>query len=454
MEAGLDLECGDSVYMGPLEQAVKEGKVTEAQIDSAAFHVLRARMRLGLFDERDHNPYNAIKEDVIACPEHQALSLEAARQSIVLLKNESGTLPLSLSRLSRIAVVGNNAAKCVFGDYSGVPVIEPVSILQGVAGKTAEAGDGLELAWVPWKGGKDAATGQMAAGSDAAEFYNGAADSDAGTSRDASDKTMKVFLDAAEAARWADVVIAVMGTDTDVEREAKDRTSISLAEDQQQFLKDLAAVNPNIVLVLVAGSSIALNWEDANLPAILDVWYPGENGGKAVADVLFGDYNPGGRLPLTFYRSMDDLPPFDDYDVSKGRTYQYFKGEPLYPFGYGLSYTKFTYKSLKIKNKGDKVRVSFRLRNTGSREGDEVAQIYVRLPEGSGSVQPLKQLKGFRRVHLKARRGRRVVVEIPRAQLRFWDESAGAFAYPSGEYVFMAGASSSDIRLSKKVFLK
>ena len=162
MEAGLDLECGDSVYMGPLEQAVKEGRVTEAQIDSAAFHVLRARMRLGLFDEREHNPYNAIKEDVIACPEHQALSLEAARQSIVLLKNESGTLPLDLSRLSRIAVVGNNAAKCVFGDYSGVPVIEPVSILQGVAGKTAEAGDGLELAWVPWKGGKDAAAGQMA----------------------------------------------------------------------------------------------------------------------------------------------------------------------------------------------------------------------------------------------------------------------------------------------------
>ena len=462
MEAGLDLECGDHVYVAPLAQAVEEGKVTEAMIDSAAFHVLRARMRLGLFDDVSHNPYNALKEDVIACPEHQELSLEAARQSIVLLKNEAGTLPMDLSKLSRIAVVGNNAAQCIFGDYSGVPVIEPVSILQGITGRVASAENAPELAWVPWKGGPDAVVEPLPVGQDAAEFYNGAADDDAATGTDDTGKpTLKVFQNASEAAGWADVVIAVMGTDTSVERETRDRTYITLAEDQQQFLKELAAVNPNIVLVLVAGSSIALNWEDANLPAIVDVWYPGENGGKAVAEVLFGDYNPGGRLPLTFYRSLDDLPPFDDYDVSKGRTYQYFKGDPLYPFGYGLSYTKFKYKSLKIKNKGDKIRVSFRLRNTGSMDGDEVAQVYVRLTEESSesqisgvSVRPIKQLKGFSRVHLKARGGCRVQIDIPRSQLRFWDEAAGAFAYPSGDYAFMVGASSADIRLRKTVRLK
>jgi len=203
-----------------------------------------------------------------------------------------------------------------------------------------------------------------------------------------------------------------------------------------------------MILVLVAGSSLALNWEDANIPAIVDAWYPGEQGGNAVADVLFGDYNPAGRLPLTFYKSMSDLPPFNDYSLQKGRTYRYFQGKPLYPFGHGLSYTAFAYSNLKVTEENDSVSVSFRIRNKGARDGEEVSQLYVRLPvEGA----PQKELKGFCRTFIAKGKTGNVSIKVAKEQLRYWDEKSSQFMTVQPKDVqFMVGASSSDIRLTKE----
>lgn len=557
IKAGLDLECGDEVYDQPLLNAYRQYMVTDADIDSAAYRVLRARMRLGLFDTGAKNPYTRLSPSVIGSRAHQEVALEAARQSIVLLKNDKRMLPLNPKKLKSIAVVGINADRAELGDYSGLPVIVPISVLQGIRARVGEdvkvvyapwksAADGLELiqgehfpegltaeyfdnmglegspkarkeSWinfepanqapdpfipksyysVRWTGklrptisgrytlsltsdegarlilnGRtlidawqahgvrtDSVSVELEAGKDydlKAEYYD---------SRDYSiarlqwkvpqvEKATRLDLygEAGKAVRECETVVAVMGINKTIEREGQDRHDIQLPADQQEFLQEIYKVNPNIVVVLVAGSSLAVNWMDENIPAIVNAWYPGESGGRAVAEVLFGDYNPGGRLPLTYYKSLDDLPPFDDYDITRGRTYRYFKGKVLYPFGYGLSYTRFAYSDLQVREGTKEVDVSFCLKNAGHRAGDEVAQVYVKLP-GCTEAMPVKELKGFERVTLK--RGEKQTVSIPlrKALLRYWDERKGEFVCPSGEYTVMVGSSSSDIRLRQVVSL-
>ena len=212
-------------------------------------------------------------------------------------------------------------------------------------------------------------------------------------------------------------------------------------------MKEIYAINPNVVLVVVAGSSLALTWEQEHLPAIVNAWYPGEKGGTAVAEVLFGKYNPAGRLPLTYYRSLDDLPPFDDYDITK-RTYKYFQGPVLYPFGFGLSYTQFSYSDLRVEDRGSAVEVSFLLKNTGDMDGDEVAQIYTRLPQYEGAA-PLKELRGFQRVHLRKGESKSVTISLRREDLRYWSEKEKQFIIPQGLPEVMVGSSSADIRLKQ-----
>ncbi len=555
IKAGLDLECGDDVYDEPLLNAYKQFMVTDADIDSAASRVLTARMRLGLFDANGgtDNPYTRIPVSVIGSEKHQQLAIQSAREGIVLLKNSKNILPLDRNKVKSIAVVGINAGQCEFGDYSGAPLNEPVSILEGIrrmAGDAVEvnyapwvsAADGMELIggdnfpeglkveyfegtqlqgtpkvrteeWinfepvnqapdpflpksplsVRWTGklrptvsgeyvfnltsddgarltidGKeiidswaghavrtDSATMMLEAGRDydlKMEYYD---NRDYAVNRlkwrvPKVEKTTRLGLygNAENAVRKSDVVVAVMGINKSIEREGQDRTSIELPADQQDFLREIYKVNPNIVLVLVAGSSLAINWEDEHLPAIVDAWYSGEQGGTAVAEVLFGDYNPGGRLPLTFYKSISDLPAFDDYDISNNRTYKYFKGDVLYPFGYGLSYTKFKYSDMDVKDAGDTIEVSFTLKNTGKYDGDEVAQVYVNLPE-YGGIAPERELKGFKRVHLKKGESRKVTIPVLKRQLRYWDEGNSKFVTPKGEYVFSIGASSRDLNQYK-----
>lgn len=555
IKAGLDLECGDDVYNLPLQNAYRQSMVTDADIDSAAYRVLTARMKLGLFDSGEQNPYTRISPSVIGSKEHQQVSLDAARQCIVLLKNQKNMLPLNEKRMKSIAVVGINAGSCEFGDYSGSPVMAPVSIVEGIKNRV---GKDVKVVYAPWKSAVDGM--ELIQGANfpeglQAEYYedtqlqgtpkvrkdgwinfepaNQAPDpflpksplsirwtgklrptvsgqytfnftSDDGCRLSIDDKQMidswsghavrtdsvsmymeagkdyqlkaeyydnrdyaiaklqwrvpqvekKTRLDlygeAGKAVRECEIVVAVLGINKSIEREGQDRYDIQLPADQREFLQEIYKVNPNIVVVLVAGSSLAVNWMNEHIPAIVNAWYPGEQGGTAVAEVLFGDYNPGGRLPLTYYKSLDELPAFDDYDITKGRTYKYFKDDVLYPFGYGLSYTTFKYSDLQVSDGEEEVTLSFRLKNTGKRTGDEVAQVYVKLP-GRDEIMPIKELKGFERVSLKSGESRMVQIKLRKDLLRYWDEAEGKFVYPSGNYNMMVGASSADIRLQRDV---
>jgi beta-glucosidase len=268
------------------------------------------------------------------------------------------------------------------------------------------------------------------------------------------------FEEALEAARKSDVVIFVGGLTGDVEGEEMtvnypgfaggDRTDIRLPATQQKLLEALHATGKPVVLVLTTGSALGVDWAKANLPGILVAWYPGQRGGNAVADVLFGDANPSGRLPVTFYKADEKLPAFDDYAMA-GRTYRYFGGEPLYPFGHGLSYTTFGYSGLKLDRtrvaKDGALRATVEIRNTGTRAGDEVVQLYLR-PQSSAPGQALKNLRGVQRVHLQPGQTRQVSFELtPAKALRHYDEKAGSYVADPGRYEVQIGASSADIRV-------
>ena len=558
IKAGLDLECGDDVFMQPLFNAVKSGDVKLAEIDTAVYRVLRARMQLGLFDDPSKNPYNKISADVIGSKKHQDLALQAARESMVLLKNEHHFLPFNKKNIKSIAVVGINANNTEFGSYSGNPVVTAVSVLQGIKNKV---GDHVEITHVPWKGvngleayeliGKEffpgglkaayftnmelrgdattrmeenidldpanhppdafvpgtplsvrwtgkiktTLTGKYSLGylaHDGARLYiNGKKIMDswrrkflqtttadyyfeAGKEYDItveyfsyrresvaklywkspnSKKGIKdLFTEATAAAKKADVVVAVLGINKNFDQEGGDREDIKLSTDQEIFIQEIFKVNPKTVVVLEAGNSMSIDWINKNIPAIVNAWYPGEQGGNAVADVLFGDYNPAGRLPITYYNHVGELPAMNDYDVSKGRTYQYFQGKPLFAFGYGLSYSSFLYSNLDVLQNDSTLRVRFTIKNTGKVDGDEVAQVYIKLPKRI-ILLPVKELKGFNRLSFNFGEQRIVSIEIDKSRLRYWDEASASFVHPKGEYEVMVGASSDDIRLTKKVIL-
>ena len=557
LKSGLDLECGDNIYKEPLLSAFRQHMVTLAEIDSAAYHVLRSKIRLGVMDDPALVPYTKLDPALVGCDKHHQLALDAARQSMVLLKNDHGILPLNAKKLKKIAVVGINAANCELGDYSGTPVHEPVSVLQGIR---QLAGSGVEVYTAPWRtldysqmqllGGEALpdgfkaeyypnrylvntpktrtdkninyepknqapdpflpkapmsvrwtgelvapvtgdytfnfrtddgcrlwidgklllddwtthpqrdclATVRLEAGQHyqlQAEYYDEGGECIARLLWSIPDQNDDYTLDLYEEGmeqnvRESDIVVAVMGINQSIEREGQDRNSLTLPADQQRFLHRLYTLNPRTVLVLVAGSSLAIDWEQEHLPAILDAWYGGEQSGVAVAETLFGLNNPAGRLPLTFYRSMDDLPPFNDYDITKGRTYQYFQGDPLYPFGYGLSYTTFRYRDLSVKSATDELEVSLSIQNRGRMDGDEVVQVYVQYPEQDRPL-PLKQLRAFQRIHVAKGKEEAVRFNIPHAELRLWDDKKNAYYTPKGTYKIMVGKSSADIQLEQAI---
>jgi beta-glucosidase len=268
-----------------------------------------------------------------------------------------------------------------------------------------------------------------------------------------------MFARAVQIAKSSDVTIFYGGISANLEGEEMsvtlkgfkggDRTSLELPDDQLRLLKALHATGKPIVLVLTSGSALALNWEEQNIPALVHAWYPGQEGGNAVAEVLFGDYNPAGRLPVTFYRSLNDLPSFLDYHM-KGRTYRYYNGRPLYPFGYGLSYSRFGYANLKLSSAslrdGDSVQVSVNVANRGEYDGDEVVQLYVR-NLASREPQPRKSLAGFKRVHIRKGETATVQIPLPASQLRYFSETADGFVLEPGAYEIQVGASAEDIRV-------
>jgi beta-glucosidase len=429
VQAGDDLCCGDDFEA--LNQAAQEGLISEAQIDLALGRVLTARFRLGLFDPAEMVPYARIPFSQNDSPEHRALALKVARESMVLLKND-GLLPLDRKRIKRIAVIGLNAESVamLLGNYNGDPSAA-VPVLDGIA---SVAGANIDVSYEPGC--------PLASRAD-----------------DAPKPDPKYLAAAVQLARSADVVIYVGGINSQLEGEQMrvnydgfeggDRTRIELPAPQTELLKSLEATGKSVVFVNCSGSAMAMPWEAEHLPAIVQAWYPGEEGGRAVAEVLFGEVNPAGRLPLTFYRSTGDLPAFDNYSMSN-RTYRYFSGKPLFAFGHGLSYTRFEYRAPKLNSPEIRadgtLTVTFELANAGKAGGDEVAQVYFRHVQ-SAAPQPNLALCGFKRVHLGEGQKENVSFEIPAARFRYWDTGKKQYVVEAGGYELLIGAASDDVRL-------
>ncbi len=428
VKAGCNLCCGGDY--NALVRAVQKGLITEREIDQALYYTLWTRFKLGLFDPVEKVPYSKISLNDNDTPEHRQLALQVARQSLVLLKND-GILPLDRSRLKRIAVIGpnGNSRSMLYGNYHG-SASHPISILDGIR---QTAGTNIEVTFAP--------------GSPVTTKLGTAAWSrqDNETTRPLSDLNAEALGQATN----ADLIIYVGGITPAQEGEGFDRDSIELPEVQEKLVRALQATGKPIVMVNCSGSAVALPWEAEQLPAILQAWYPGEEGGRAVGEVLFGDVNPSGHLPLTFYRATADLPSFTDYSMSD-RTYRYFSGEPLFAFGHGLSYTQFEFTNGKIESErilaGSTAKVTFSLKNSGSRDGDEVAQVYFR-HVNPAVPQPKLALCGFTRVHLNPSESSQVAVEIPAQRLRYWDTGKKQYVVEPGDYQILIGAASDDIRL-------
>ncbi len=430
VKAGCDLCCGGDY--NALVRAVQQKLVTEKEIDRALYYTLWTRFKLGLFDPPDKNPYSKIGIDRNDTPQHRALALKIAEESMVLLKND-GILPLNRSRIKRIAVIGpnGNSTSMLYGNYHG-SASRPVSILNGLK---QLAGPNIEVTFAQ---GCPITT----------ETDRGIA----AWSRQDNDTTRPLPELNAEALRNAtnaDLIIYVGGITPAQEGEGFDRESIELPEVQQKLIQMLQATGKPVIMVNCSGSAIALPWEAEHLPVILQAWYPGEAGGRAVAEVLFGDVNPSGHLPITFYRATADLPAFTDYSMSN-RTYRYFNGKPLYAFGHGLSYTRFSFRRGRLSAKriasDGTVKVSFTVRNSGGRAGDAVAQVYFRHIDSS-VPQPKLALCGFARVNLNRGESKRVTVEVPAKRLRYWDTGKKQYVVEPGKYEFLIGAASDDLRL-------
>jgi beta-glucosidase len=431
VKAGDDLCCGTDY--NALVLAVQKGLISVQEIDDALRYILEIRFRLGLFDPPADVPYSQITIAENNSPEHQALALRVARESIVLLKND-GLLPLKRAKIRRIAVIGPNANSIpmLLGNYNGTPA-NRVTILDGIR---SVAGPDIDVVYEP--------------GCPMALLRDDSNLPDAAT-----------MTAAVNAAKSADVVIFVGGISAQLEGEEMtrangyvgftggDRSEIELPSVQTDLLKALYKTGKPVVLVDCSGSAMAMPWEAKKLPAILQAWYPGQAGGQAVGEVLFGDVNPAGRLPVTFYRSTDELPQFEDYSMAN-RTYRYFNGQPLYAFGHGLSYTRFQYSAARLEagniGAGDTLKLAFNLNNTGKRDGDEVVQVYFRHIK-SAVPQAKMALCGFVRIHLPQDGTARVSLDIPAERLRYWDTAHHEYAVEPGRYELLVGGASDDIRL-------
>ena len=521
VKTGCDLNCGLATPVFPyLVQAIEQGLIDEETVNTSVKRLFRARFKLGMFDPDERVAYAQIPYSVVDSEKHQQLSDETARKSMILLKNENNTLPLSKD-LKKVAVIGPNANQwlMLLGNYNGVPS-NPITPYDGIKAKLPNAevtvAQGSELAegmpmfytipkeaisnlkaeyfgnrelegevlysedwedldanWndkapredmddddfgVRWTGQiKPEVSGDYQLGfigtmntqlyfqdsmvaKTSYHFRNEYGDPrlnrsnpiylEAGKTYDLKVEAVDSYADATVQLVWAapkpnlkeeaitaaqdaDVVVMCMGLTARMEGEEMDieidgfrggdRTKLDLPEVQQDLIKSIQAIGKPTVLVLLNGSAIALNWESENIPAILEAWYPGQSAGTAIADILFGDYNPGGKLPVTFYKSVDDLPPFEQYNMT-GHTYRYFQGEPLYPFGYGLSYTTFSYSNFKVAESakaGEPIEVSVDVTNSGELAGEEVVQLYVS-NKSADVPTPIRSLKAFDRVSLNS----------------------------------------------------
>jgi beta-glucosidase len=411
-------------YKPSVKDALSKGLLTEKDIDAVLVGNFRVALKLGLLDGGLENPYSQIGvKDTIdpwTLPEVKQLVREVTAKSVVLLKNSGNLLPLDTQKKQKIAVIGPRADDVLLDWYSGTPPYK-VTPLQGIR----KACPNAEIRY--------AAENRVDA--------------------------------AVNAAKWADIVIVIIGnhpigTTADWKvspvpsdgKEAVDRKALTL--EQEDLAKLVYQANPNTVLVLISSFPFAINWSQENIPAILHMTHASQETGNGLAEVLFGKVNPAGRLVQTWPSSITQLPSMMDYDIRHGRTYMYFKEKPLYPFGYGLSYTSFAYSNLTTDlneiGKEGAVKITADVKNTGKVDGEEVVQLYVRFPD-SKVERPLKQLKGFTRVAIKAGETKKVTLNLKASDLAYWDEKKHAFVVEPGKIEIMVGASSADIRLKKSI---
>jgi beta-glucosidase len=427
--AGCDFS--DKEFMDNIPEAVREGKLTEARLDDAVTRLMRVRMRLGEFDPQEMVPYSKIPTSDICSPEHRQLALKTAREAVVLLENKGGLLPLDKSKVKTIAVIGPAADIFIAGGYSGKPH-DPVKPLQGIQDRALPGTQILHVV------GGEIVPPKPPRGQPAPPPFD-------------YDGEMR---QAVAAAKQADVAILFIGTTNDVEAESRDRTSLALPGNQEQLAEAVIAANPRTVVVLMSAGPLTVPWLKAHAPAMLQAWWLGDEGGDAIADVLFGDTNPAGRLPYTVYASEAQVPPQDEYDITKGFTYMYVRGEPLYPFGYGLSYTQFKYSNLHVSPERlpatGSVTVSVDVENTGGCAGDDVVQLYTHAVKSS-VIRPAKELRGFQRLSLQPGEKKSVTLTVPAAKLAYYNVDKHAFVVEPGKYEMMAGDSSSDIRARASV---
>lgn len=408
-------EYKDAVY-----EALHRKLISVEDIEKTIRGNLRISLKLGLLDHAEDNPYAAIGvTDTIAPwskPETKALVREATLKSIVLLKNQDHLLPLDRHKIKKIAVIGQRATEVLQDWYAGKPFYT-VNVLDAIR---EEAGNDIEVRYVK-------------------------------TNRMDSARTV---------AAWADVAIVCVGNHPTCNagweqapvisegKEAVDRQSLQL--DQEDLLLQVAQTNPNTIGVLISSFPYAINRANQTVPALLHLTQCSQELGHAVSDVIFGHYNPAGRLTQTWVKNITDLPHMMDYDITHGRTYMYFKEKPLYPFGYGLSYTRFNYSGTTLNDRvierGDTLRVCFNLKNSGDMDGDEVVQLYVSARKHTDK-DPIKQLKAFQRISLRKGETKKVELTVPYTELQVWDEKQSRFILPDKEMTLEIGASSSDIRL-------
>lgn len=409
-------------HTNPIKKALSDGLIKESDIDEVIRGDFRVMIKLGLLDPPEMVPYASIKdgEEPWLGTKNKELVKEVTRKSIVLLKNKNNFLPLDKNKIKSIVVIGPYANQVLLDWYSGTPPYT-ISALEGIKNKL---GNNVSVQWTT---GKDADSVKALAGS-------------------------------------VDYVIMVVGNHTWCNagweqcptpsdgKEAVDRKTIYL--EQEELIKQVYRINPKTVVVLIASFPYAITWTQHNIPAIIHLTHNSQEEGTALADVLFGDYNPGGRLVQTWPRSMDQLPPMMDYNIRNGRTYMYFKGEPLYPFGYGLSYTTFAYSNFKLNSKTIKsngeVTVSVDITNTDKRVGDEVAQLYIQHLH-SVVDRPHKELKAFKRITLKQGEKKTIELKFKVNDLKYWDENLHRFVLEEDKIKLMVGSSSADIKFQDVV---
>ncbi len=425
MNNGCDLNCGCAFRS--LRDAVKGGYVEESRLDEAVTRLMETRLKLGMFEEEGTVPFDRISYDRVDTPQNRALNLKIAEKSLVLLKNENNLLPLDLEKIGAIGVIGPNAAsrKALVGNYEGT-ASRYVTVLEGIQDYVGDRARVFYSEGCPLH--RDKTSGLTAAGDRLSE--------------------VKAVCEA------SDVVVAVMGLDADIEGEqgdagnefaSGDKPDLNFPGLQPEVLRIAAESGKPVILVSLTGSAMAFAWEDAHIPAILQAWYPGAQGGHAVARVLFGESCPEGKLPVTFYRTMEELPEFTDYSM-KGRTYRYMQQDALYPFGYGLSYTRFELGEAKALQEnieaGGCVQLDVSIQNTGAMAGGQTVQVYVKaLREGT----PNPQLKGLKKVFLKPGEETRVTIFLPDTAFALYDEE-GRRMLEAGEYAVFVGMQQPDGR--------